>query len=100
MNTPRQQLFAAAPIAGVKVDVWLHADRTSAAGTMQAELRSATAQTGGATSTRAVVAIADTGLYLLSFTIPTPPITHRWWFLALAPAAAGEYDIAAAVSVS
>ena len=100
VNTPRQQLFAAAPIAGVKVDVWLHADRTSAAGTMQAELRSAASQAGGTTNTRATAGITDTGLYLLAFTIPDPPITNRWWFLSLTPAAAGEYDIAAAVSVT
>ena len=97
---PRQRLFTAAPMIGARVNIWLHAQRTSMAGTMQAELRSGAAQSGGASSTRAVVAITSTGLYVLSFTIPDPPITHQWWGLSLTPAAAGVYDIAAAVGIS
>ena len=97
---PRRQLFTAAPTIGARVDVWLHVARTSMAGTMQAELRSAAFQTGGATSTRANVAITGSGLYLLSYTVPDPAITHQWWGLSLSPAANGVYDVAAGVAVS
>ena len=99
-GTPRQELFAAAPAIGQKVDVWLHAERTSMAGMMQAELQSAAAETGGASVARATVAIADSGLYLLSYTVPDPAIKDQWWSLSLTPASGGVYDIAAAVNVS
>ena len=98
--TPRRQLFIAAPAIGAKIDIWLHIDRTSATGTMQVELESAATQTGGATIVRTMTDITGSGLYRFSFTIPDPPITHRWWFLELIPAGGGVYDIAAAVLVS
>ncbi len=73
----RKGLFpSVTPAIGDKIDVWLHVERTSAAGTMQVELRSSATQTGGTTITRDTVGITDTGLYMLSYTIPDPPITQ------------------------
>ena len=91
--TPRLDVGAVS--AAQTLRAWVHVMRI--AGSLDLALRSANAQTGGATTSRATRnGITATGLYELTFTGTT---TNRWWLLDLNVSGAADFGIAAAVAI-
>ena len=91
-NVTTARLDLGAIPSGQTLHLWVHADRISAAGSMAVELSSATAQTGGATTSRGTAAITGTDLHRISV---DGPVTDEYWFLEYTPSTS-DYDVASA----